>query len=462
MNIRIGLLPLYLKLYDDRFAEHRPGMDAFVAQIAAAFREQGVAVESCPVCRVAPEFAKAVKGFEKAGVDALVTLHLAYSPSLEAAAALAGTALPIIVLDTSPTFDFGPTQDPAEIMGNHGIHGVQDMCNLLLRRGKPFVIEAGHWEKSDVLPRVCRHLRGARIAQAFRTARIGTLGTPFQGMGDFQISTAEWKATGVTTVSATPAALRPFAKALTAADIAREAAADRQRFVTKGLTPEAHERSIRTCLTVRRWMAAEKLNGFTFNFFQVDRHWPIPTLPFLEASKAMARGQGFGGEGDVLTAALVAALAAGYPETTFTEMFCPDWKGNRVFLSHMGEMNPDLVIGKAVLAERKLTFINTGDPVAALGCFKAGKAWWVNLAPAAGNRLRLITAPVTMVNPGRKDRMAATIHGWFTADDLGINDFLAGYSRLGGTHHAALVYGAEEAALQSFAAFTGCEYARVR
>lgn len=462
MSIRIGLLPLYLKLYDDRFAEHRPKMDAFVACMAGALRQRGITVEPCPVCRIEPEFAKAVKGFEKAGVDALVTLHLAYSPSLECAAALAGTALPIVVLDTSPTFDFGPTQDPAEIMPNHGIHGVQDMCNLLLRRGKPFVIEAGHWEKSDVLDRVCRHLRGAKITQAFRTARIGTLGTPFQGMGDFQLAAAAWKAIGVTAVPATPATLRPFAKALTAADVAAETKADSKRFVTKELPAEAHERSIRTGLTIRRWMAAAELTGFTFNFFQVDRTWPIPTLPFLEASKAMARGQGFGGEGDVLTAALVAALAATYPETTFSEMFCPDWKGNRVFLSHMGEMNPDLVMGKAVLSERKLGFINTDNPVAALGCLKPGKAWWVNLAPIAGDRLRLITAPVTMKAPGKTDRFTGSLRGWFTADDLHINDFLAGYSRLGGTHHAALVYGAEEETLANFAGFMGFDYARVR
>ena len=50
--------------------------------------------------------------------------------------ALAGTDLPIVVLDTTPGYAFGPTTDPAEIMYNHGIHGVQDMCNLLIRNGK--------------------------------------------------------------------------------------------------------------------------------------------------------------------------------------------------------------------------------------------------------------------------------------------------------------------------------------
>jgi len=35
----------------------------------------------------------------------------------------------------------------------------------------------------------------------------------------------------------------------------------------------------------------------------------------------MARGIVFGGEGDLLTASLVAALAAGNPQTSFSEMY---------------------------------------------------------------------------------------------------------------------------------------------
>ena len=53
----------------------------------------------------------------------------------------------------------------------------------------------------------------------------------------------------------------------------------------------------------------------------------MDTMPFLEISKAMSRGIGYAGEGDLLTAALVGALLAAWPRTTFTEIFCADWKG---------------------------------------------------------------------------------------------------------------------------------------
>jgi L-arabinose isomerase len=223
---------------------------------------------------------------------------------------------------------------------------------------------------------------------------------------------------------------------------------------------------------VRRWLEQERLTAFTMNFLAIDRASGLPTVPFLEASKAMARGIGYAGEGDVLTAALVGALASVYPETTFTEMFCPDWANDRIFISHMGEMNINLAAEKPRLAEKRYSFIATGHPVVAVGRFRPGEAVLVNLAPGRDDAYTLIIAPVTMLDVdgkpvlwpacpfgrlslscgqaqgassvarhrGTGDEMADTIHGWFRPD-LPLVDFLAAYSRLGGTHHSALVYG---------------------
>ena len=460
-KLKIGLLPLYLELYDQSFSECRPRMDKFYAQIAGALRQRGLDVQTVPVCRLKPEFRAAVAKFEKAGVDAMVTLHLAYSPSLESSNVLAKTKLPIIVLDTTPTFDYGPTQDPAELMYNHGIHGVQDMCNLLIRNGKRFEIVAGHWQKSDVLDRAVELVRSAGIAKAMRNAKVGIIGKPFAGMGDFAIGPALMKKTiGIETVSCPPAALKRMLGAVTKGEIAAEMAADRKQFKKGKMTELAYRRSTQLCVAVRRWIEKEKLSGFTVNFLDVTRSAGLPTVPFLAASKAMARGLGFAGEGDILTTALVGALASVHSETSFTEMFCADWKGNRVFLSHMGEMNPDLVAGKATLAEMDYNLSDTNNPIRAEGCFKAGPAVFVNLAPLPGGKYRLIVAPVKMEAIKGRNRSANSIHGWFTPQKP-VGDFLKEYSRLGGTHHAALVYGKVAEELAAFGCWMGWEVAMV-
>jgi L-arabinose isomerase len=453
MSPTIGLLPLYLELYDRLLPACRPRVEAFAGRIRRAFEARGVRVVPAPVCRRRAEFERAVRSFETASVDAVVTLHLAYSPSLESAAALARTRLPLIVLDTTPTFAFGPGQDPAAIMDNHGIHGVQDLCNLLIRRGKPFRIEAGHWERSDVIDRVIRLLPAARMARALATARVGLVGTPFAGMGDFSVPAAVLRrALGVQVIASKPAQMRRRVRAFTAHEVGLAMVADTRRFDVGGLDILAHERSVRTGLAVRRWIADEKLTALSMNFESAGTASGLPVMPFLEISKAMARGIGYAGEGDVLTAALVGALAAGCPATTFTEMFCPDWQGGRVFLSHMGEFNLDLADGRPQLAEPGVNFTPAAAPVVAYARLKGGRALFVNLAPLPRGTFRLIVAPGAMLSVRGADRFTQSVRGWFKPA-LPLPDFLAEYSRLGGTHHAALVYGGAPATLQAFGEF---------
>jgi len=191
--MKIGLLPLYLKLYDDSVPSMRPRIDAFLETITHELPVLGLELVSAPICRVKSEFLSAVNMFENEGAAAIITLHLAYSPSLESIDALTGTDLPILVLDTTENYEFDASVNAEEISFNHGIHGVQDMCNLLLRRGKAFNVFAGHCRYSNVLERVANHCRGLEVAAAFRGAKIGLVGEPFQGMGDFQVPFDELK-----------------------------------------------------------------------------------------------------------------------------------------------------------------------------------------------------------------------------------------------------------------------------
>ena len=181
--MKIGLLPLYIALYDRTSPSMRPRLEAFYQEIAQEFAKRGVEVETSPFCRLKPEFEQAVGKFEAAGVDALVTLHMAYSPSLESIDVLAGTALPIVVLDTTETLEFTNGQDPVEIDYNHGIHGVMDMCSMLTREGKDYAVAAGHYRDSDVLDRVCGYVRAGPSAgpgsgwSAGRSTAWGTSGS---------------------------------------------------------------------------------------------------------------------------------------------------------------------------------------------------------------------------------------------------------------------------------------------
>lgn len=153
-------MPLYIKLYDDvGLAELRERLEPFYETMAKGFEKHGIEVVRSPFCRVKDEFSAAVDKFEKAG--STVSSH-GTPPTplpLESIDVLAKTSLPIIVMDTTETYDFGPAQDSAEINLCHGIHGVMDMTNLLMRAGKPYAISAGHYPTSDVMERVIGYIK---------------------------------------------------------------------------------------------------------------------------------------------------------------------------------------------------------------------------------------------------------------------------------------------------------------
>ena len=395
-----------------------------------------------------------------------------------------------MVLDTTPTFGYGPAQDPDELMHNHGIHGVQDLCNLLVRRGKAFHVEAGHWQRSEVLDRIARLAGAARMAARMRGGKVGLIGEPFAGMGDFALSPGRLRAAvGARTVPFPAARLRGLLEAITPEEVAREREADAARFDLAGLDETVHLRSLRTDLAVGRWVREEGLTAFTFNFLDIDRAAGWETVPFLAASKRMAEGIGYAGEGDTLTACLGGAIAAAYPDTSFTEMFCPDWENGAVFLSHMGEVNWRLLDGRPRLREMPYVFSPADNPAFIPGRFRPGRIVLADLAPirdlavagsapvgdlapvsdappaggggpgaggAAAPLFRLILAPAEMLAVSGRDNMEASVHGWFRPT-LPLEEFLAAYSRAGGTHHLALSYAEGTADLEAFGRMMGWE-----
>lgn len=458
-TVKIGLLPLYVKLYDEILPELSGALVPFLQDVVDAFRGRGVEVEAAPICRVERDVAEAIGSFEHSGVEVLVTLHLAYSPSLESADALCRSSLPVLMLDTTPDRDFGPHVDPQRLLYNHGIHGLQDLASVLRRRGKHYEIVAGHLSDSRTMDRACAAMRGLCAATRLRRMRVLRVGDTFAGMGDFQVNEETLEAMlGVHVDQIQPEALLDLVNQVTEADIDQELLADQEAFEVD-VDPCVHRRSVRLGLGLRSYLDARGYGAFSMNFLAFDiEDGPLATVPFLECSKAMARGVGYAGEGDVLTAALTGALGAAIGPTTFTEMFCPDWESGAVFISHMGEFNPAVAAAKPRLYEKPFPFTRTNNP-AALACApRPGKATLVTLAPGPDDSFKLIVVPVEVLGDGTHPDYRDWIRGWLKPE-LPLPSFLESYSRHGGTHHCALMFGDFRSELLSFARVSGFDAA---
>jgi L-arabinose isomerase len=106
----------------------------------------------------------------------------------------------------------------------------------------------------------------------------------------------------------------------------------------------------------------------------------------------------------------------------------------------MGEINIDLTDDKPVLLEKTWRFTDAEPPIFPSASLKDGEAVFADLAPGPDNSFSLILSPVTMVAEKDASNLEEMVRGWMKPR-LPIADFLASYSRVGGTHHAAVAYG---------------------
>ena len=442
---KVGFLPLYVITYDESTPSMRAVVDRHVAAVAGRLERCGLELTTAPVCRLKCEFEQAVQAFEAADVDLIVTLHAAYSPSLESVDALCATGLPLLMLDTTYNYEFKPYSYADGMLYNHGIHGVMDLCNLLRRRGRQYEIIAGFFnEENPAFGTLCRRVscfaRACVVLHELEHSRVGLVGEPFDGMGDFRVPFDVLRDTvGIETVHYD---MQDFSylNSVTQQEIDAEYQADSERFDMR-IDRKTYDFSTRVSLAVRKWMQDQRLNAFSMNFKAARRDTAFPTMPFAEASLAMSRGIGYAGEGDVLTAAFTSALMSVFPEVSFTEIFCPDWKDGMLFLSHMGEYNVALSNPerKPVMSKKDFVFGDADDPAIVLSPFKPGRVVFLSLNPVSDNRFEIFAAGGSMLYTPNDNQQNYVVSGWFKPDQA-LPEFLEAYSRAGGMHHAALIY----------------------
>ena len=450
--MKIGLLPLFIKLYDDIGNAYRPTLEPYTEEIARKFEAKGFEVVRNAFCRIKPEFEEAVKKFESENVDAIVTLHLAYSPSLESIEALTKTDLPIVVLDTTYTPEYSHEYHKGFITFNHGIHGVMDMCSMLKRYKKPYAIAAGHAENSDVIDRACGFVKAAVAAKALSQTRVARVGSSFEGMGDFVIPNEEMKERfGVVVDELSPEYLEKMVASVTNEEIDAEVKDNSEKFdFADDIVEDEYREHLKSCVAMRKCLEDGNYNAFTVNFLQLDG---IGSMPFLEACKGMARGIGYAGEGDALTCAFTGAFMKAYPETGFVEIFCPDWKNDMLLLSHMGELNFGIAKNKPVIHRGSGSITKGVQPYKGFACMKEGKGVYVNISRDSDD-FQIFAAECEMVDR-QPDEFVTSERGWMKPTGYTTAEFLEIHSKHGATHHSMFIYGATKEEIEFFGKILG-------
>ena len=192
---KIGLLALTLELYETLAPGLRASREAWVRrEILPALEPHADVLFQAAVFR-REEIEATLAGYEAAGVDGLLILLLTYSPSQLTLTALQRTRLPIVIWNTQELAAVDQSFTVAAMIDNHGVHGTQDLANVLLRAGVPCRYVTSLPADPQGVSELSDLFAVAAAVRRLRSARIGLIGCPFPGMGDFAVDTTHLAAT---------------------------------------------------------------------------------------------------------------------------------------------------------------------------------------------------------------------------------------------------------------------------
>ena len=459
---RVGLLTLMFEIYD-AFEYLEPDMASFCRELVDSIGN--FSDVSWPgICKTRAQVDEAVRKFEGDGLDLVIVVLLTYAPSHIAAKALIDAKLPLLIFNTQRLDEITPDMDPRELIRNHGVHGVQDLCNVLGRADRDFAIVTGHYLDDGALEEVREWCLAASMATLLRSTKVAALGHYLRGMGDFALDETGLLSTlGVEVIPLAQREVAATARGAPEEELLKQMEGDRNLYSVAGdVTASEHEESSRLEWAMRKVLSDGGMNSFSVNFMSVDEEKQFRTLPFLASSKLLSEGYGFAAEGDVLTAVAVAVMQSLAGSASFTEMFTMDPKGGAILMSHMGESNPALaredVPIELIGADFQLADVDV-RPLLLRFALAPGDVTLVNLTVISGGRFKLIAAegrvldflPIEGIN---------TPHYKFQPH-VPLSDFLSSLCTEGSSHHFALAYGSWTSIISKIAVILGVDFSKV-
>jgi L-arabinose isomerase len=455
---RIGLLGIMQELYDDMLPGITERQGAYAAEVAAALGEV-VDVDVAPPAKNRDQVERALRELE--GLDGLLVVMLTYGPAMRVARALAGTPMPICLANIQPVPAVTPAWDMGDLTYNQGIHGAQDTANAMVRAGRPFTVVTDDWQSPTFRDAIAGWAAAAAAVSRWRSLKVGVFGYAMNGMGDIRFDEHSLlRALGPQVDALAPGALWRAAEAASVDDVATLLADEDARFaIDPRLTRDEREDHARMQLGIDQVLRDGGYGAYSTHFGAIAEDGRFARLPLAAASSLMARGYGYGAEGDALTAALMVAAQNLLGPTQFTEMYAMDFPTDSILMSHMGEGNWALAREDRPvrLIKRPLGIGALGDPPTFLFQYRPGPATLATLVSLGDERFRLLVSEGEVLDTAELPNLEMP-YGHFKPDS-GLRACMDAWLRLGGPHHQVLNPGRHTAAWRTFCELCGLEFA---
>ena len=456
---RIGLLGIMQALYDEMLPGITERQAAYAEEVAASLGDVAEVEVAGPV-KDRDSAERAVAELESRDLDGLLVVMLTFGPAMRVARALAGTRLPICLANIQPVPAVTAEWDMGDLTYNQGIHGAQDTANAMVRAGRRFSVVTDDWHAESFREAVGGWARAAAAVTRWRSLKVGVFGYAMNGMGDIRFDEhALLRALGPQVDALAPGALHRAAAAAPDEQVAALISEEDAQFeVDPRLTSEEREDHARMQLGIEQVLREGGYGAYSTHFDAIAEDGRFARLPLAAASSLMAKGYGYGAEGDALTAALMSAGSDLLGDTQFTEMYAMDFPTDSILMSHMGEGNWRLARDDRPvrLIKRPLGIGGMDDPPTFLFQYRTGPVTLATLVSLGGERFRLLVCEGEMLDTDELPNLEMP-YGQFRPD-RGVRESMDTWLRLGGPHHQVLNLGRQADAWRTFSELAGVEF----
>lgn len=426
--------------------------EATLAQAAADAKEMAAylgekltdiaEVEAKPVVRNSAEALDicAAASTDSACIGVIMWMHT-FSPAKMWISALKALRKPMLHLHTQYNERLPYESIDMDFMNlNQSAHGDREFGFICTRLGIKREVVAGYYKHADVIEKIRRFAQAAAAVDLGRGMRVAMFGS---NMRDVAVTDADrveceikygWNVNyyGI-------GDLCDMISEVTEAEIDAKMAEYAEKYAMNTDNTAAVREQAKYEVALEKFLARENISAFTDTF--QDLHG-LEQLPGLAAQNIMAKGYGFGPEGDCKTAALAAVLgklADGREGATgFLEDYTYDLPegGEAELASHMLEVSPVFAAEKPAIEVHPLGIGGKADPARLVFEGVTGEGIAVSLIDL-GDRFRLVCAEITLVKqPAAMPKLPVARVMWKLKPDFATGS--AAWIYAGGAHHAVV------------------------
>lgn len=401
-------------------------------------------------------------------IGLLVWMHT-FSPARMWIAGLNSLRKPLAHLHTQHNRDLPWTTIDMDFMNlNQSAHGDREFGFLTARMGLKQKVIVGFWQDDAVIQQIANWCRAAAAWHDWQELRIARFGDNMRNVAVTEGDKVEAQIElGFSVEGFGVGDLVDRIHAISDADLNELLDEyDRSYEVAGSLRSHGERRealrdAARIELGLETFLVDGGFGAFTDNF--EDLHG-LTQLPGIAVQRLMAKGYGFGAEGDWKTAALVRAmkvmstgLSGG---TSFMEYYTYDFgTPAKVLGAHMLEVCPSITDRRPLLEIHPLSIGGKADPVRLVFDARHGPAVNVSLVDL-GNRFRMVLNQVDVVPPD-EPLLKLPVARAVWAPEPNLETAAAAWILAGGSHHTAFSQALTAEHLTDFAGIANVELLRI-